>query len=421
MKTYRLAALGLLLTVASFAAADWPQWRGPLGTGHATQPSHPPLEWSGEENIAWRIALPGPGNSTPIVSGDRVLLTCASDEGKVRSLLCFDRLTGNELWRRDIRFDGTEITHATNPACASSPVTDGRRVFVWHGSAGFFAYDLEGNELWRKDLGVFEHVWGYASSPVIVDDLVILSAGPGLRAFVIAMEAVTGDEAWKFEPKESISSKVDEFRGSWSTPVVATIDGRQQLLLSLPNRFYSLDLSDGNVNWSCDGLGDLAYTSPLVGDGLVVAMSGYHGPAMAISTTDAVGEVTSTHRLWRLDQKPDNPQRVGSGVLLGDHVYIYNELGIMWCIEAQTGKRLWEERLGGTSWCSAVFVDGHLFVNNEAGDTFVIAPDPHECRVLHRNALGELMRASLAFSDGQIFARTYEHLFCIGKTTASGQ
>jgi outer membrane protein assembly factor BamB len=349
-----------------------------------------------------------------------VFLTCAAEEGHVRSLLCFDRQTGKELWRRDVRFEGTEATHATNPACASSPATDGRRVFVWHGSAGFFAYDLAGNELWRKDLGKFEHVWGYASSPVIVGDRVILSAGPGLRAFVMAMDAATGEELWRFEPKESISSKVDEFRGSWSTPVVANFDRREQLLLSLPNRFYSLDPASGEAIWSCDGLGDLSYTSPLVGNGLVVAMSGYHGPSMAIRTSGASGDVTETHRLWRLDQESDNPQRVGSGVLIGDHIYIYNEPGIMWCIEAASGKRLWEERLGGTSWCSVAHVDGHLFVNNEAGDTLVIAPDPNECRVLHKNSLGELMRGSLAFSEGQIFARTYEHLYCIAGATAGG-
>lgn len=412
---WRTACLCVAVTLAAAveARADWPQWRGPLGTGHATAPVKAPLEWSPEHNIAWKVALPGPGNSTPIVFGDRVLVTCAAEEGRVRSLLCFDRRTGEELWRREARFAGDEITHATNPACASSPVTDGRRVFVWHGSAGFFAYDLQGNELWQKDLGPFEHVWGYASSPVIVEDLVILSAGPGLRAFVIALDAATGDEVWKFAPQESVSSKIDEFRGSWSTPVTALIDGRPQLLLSLPTRLYSLDPANGTVLWSCAGLGDLVYTSPLVGNELVVAMSGYHGPSMAVSTTGAAGDVTATHRLWHLDQKADNPQRVGSGVLVGDHVYICNEPGIMWCIEARTGRRTWEARLGGTSWCSAAHVDGLVFVNNEAGETFVLLPDPAECKIVHRNELKELMRGSLAFSDGQIFARGYEHLFCI--------
>lgn len=419
MKSLRVAAITFLLICPLFAAADWPQWRGPLGIGHATEPVGAPLTWSAEANIAWKIPLPGPGNSTPIVTGERVLLTCASEEGHVRSLLSFDRRTGNELWRCDTRFDRSEVTHATNPACASSPVTDGNRVFVWHGSAGFFAYDLEGNELWRKDLGTFEHIWGFASSPVIVDDLVILSAGPGLRAFVIAMDAATGDEVWRFEPKESISTKLDEFRGSWSTPIVAAIDGRQQLLLSLPNRLYGLDPANGEIIWQCDGLGDLVYTSPLVGDGLVVAMSGYHGPSMAVSTVGAAGDITNTHRLWWLDAKPDNPQRVGSGVLVGDYVYLYNEPGIMWCIEARTGKRTWEERLGGTSWCSAALVNGHIYINNEAGDTFVIAPDPTECKVVGKNTLGELTRASLAFSDGQIFARGYEHLYCIEKREES--
>jgi outer membrane protein assembly factor BamB len=350
-----IAYLLLSLLIAFLAGADWPQWRGPLGTGLAPDPVGAPIEWSGEKNVRWKTPLPGPGNSTPIVLGQRVLLTGAEEGGKLRSLYCFDRKTGKELWRKDTRYAVPELTHPTNPACASSPVTDGERVFVWHGSAGFFAYDLNGNEVWSKDLGKFEHVWGFASSPIIADDLVILSAGPGLRAFVVAMNPGTGEEAWRFEPKESVSGKVDEFRGSWSTPVLAEIDGRQQLLISLPQRLYSLDPHSGQVIWSCGGLGDLVYTSPLPGDGVVVAMSGYHGPCLAVKTAEASGDVTETHRLWRLDQKPDNPQRVGSGVIVGDYVYIYNEPGIMFCIEARTGKLAWQERLGGTGWCSACF------------------------------------------------------------------
>ena len=413
MSSRTAACLTVVCCAALLFGADWPQWRGPLGTGHATQALDPPLEWSASKNLRWKTPLPGPGNSTPIIVGDRVLVTCAAEQGKLRLLICLDRASGQELWRCEARLDEAELTHETNPACASSPVSDGRRVFVWHGSAGLFAYDLGGNELWRKDLGKFEHIWGYGSSPVVVGERLILSAGPGLRAFVVALDVNSGDELWRFEPRESIAAKADEFRGSWSTPVVARIDGREQLLAALPNWLYALDPATGQVIWKCGGLGDLVYASPLIGDGLVVAMSGYHGPSLAVRTEGAAGDVTATHRLWLREGKPDNPQRVGSGVLVGDHVYIYNEPGVMWCLEARTGQRLWEERLGGTSWCSACLVDGHLFVNNEAGDTFVLEPSPERCRVVARNPLDELMRASLAFAPGQILARGYEHLFCL--------
>ncbi|MFO0899395.1 MAG: PQQ-binding-like beta-propeller repeat protein [Pirellulales bacterium] len=410
----RTAACLTIACAASLSTgADWPQWRGPLGTGHATERLDPPLEWSPTKNVGWKTPLPGPGNSTPIIVGDRVFVTCAAEQGKSRLLLCLARATGRELWRSEARLDDAELTHETNPACASSPASDGRRVFVWHGSAGFFAYDLEGNELWRKDLGKFEHIWGYGSSPVVVGDRVILSAGPGLRAFVVALNTDTGEELWRFEPKESIAAKVDEFRGAWSTPVAAEIDGRTQLLAALPNWLYSLDPATGQVIWKCGGLGDLVYASPLVGNGLVVAMSGYHGPSLGVRTVGAAGDVTATHRLWLREGKPDNPQRVGSGVLVGDHVYIYNEPGVMWCLEARTGKTLWEQRLGGTSWCSACLVDGRIFVNTEAGETFVLAPSPERCEVVARNPLDELMRASLAFAPGQIFARGYENLYCL--------
>ena len=236
--------------------------------------------------------------------------------------------------------------------------------------------------------------------------------GPGPPRFVVAMNANTGEELWRFEPKESIAAKVDEFPGAGARRWPRRSTAAVQLLAALPNWLYSLDLATGQVIWKCGGLGDLVYASPLVGDGLVVAMSGYHGPSLAVRTEGTAGEVTATHRLWLREGKPDNPQRVGSGVLVGDHVYIYNEPGVMWCLEARTGRTLWEQRLGGTSWCSACLVDGRIFVNTEAGDTFVLAPSPERCEVVARNPLDELMRASLAFARGRS-SRGYENLYCL--------
>src|SRR5690606_15735417 len=138
--------------------------------------------------IKWKVELPDAGNSTPIVWGDRVFISQAENEGKLRSLICFHRADGRQLWKQTIEYDEPETTHRTNPYCSSSPATDGQRIFVWHGSAGFFAYDLDGKELWRKDLGQFEHIWGNASSPVLYDGKVILHAGPGTPTFLVAMD-----------------------------------------------------------------------------------------------------------------------------------------------------------------------------------------------------------------------------------------
>lgn len=412
MKHRDILALALTMCFASLVSADnWPAWRGPHGTGVAPE-RKAPLRWSAEKNVAWKVEMPGEGNSTPVVWGDQVFVSCAEDGGRLRSLLCFARADGKQLWQKTVEYSGKEKTHKTNPYCSSSPVTDGQRVVVWHGSAGLFCYDLDGNELWKRDLGEFDHIWGNASSPVIHENLVLLNAGPGLRTFLMALNKETGDEVWRRTVPDATSVKVDEFRGSWSTPVAFEQDGKTLFALSMPNRLITFDPRTGESVWFCRGVSKLSYTSPLVGEEIIVAMSGYHGPAIAVRK-GGTGDVTDSHLLWVHDKK--NPQRVGSGVLVGGYVYILNENGIAWCIDAATGEKKWEERLGGRAWSSMSHVDGRLYVSNQDGTTFVLEPTPDECKVLAENHLDELTRASHAFADGQIFIRTYQHLWCVGE------
>ena len=163
--------------------------------------------------------MPGAGNSTPIVWGERVFVSCASDGAACGRCWALTASTA-KLWAKTVHYPKTEKTHDTNPYCSSSPVTDGERVIVWHGSAGLFCYDLDGNEQWQHDLGEFDHIWGNASSPVIHGDVVILNVGPGLRTFLISLKKETGEEIWRRTIPDATSEKVDEFRGSWSTPIV---------------------------------------------------------------------------------------------------------------------------------------------------------------------------------------------------------
>ena len=400
---------------ATLRADDWPAWRGPEGSGVCRETGFP-LEWSADQNVRWKVALPGPGNSTPIVWQDRVLVSCASKDGHSRSLLCFHRDDGRELWRQTIQYDLPEQTHKTNPQCSSSPVTDGERVIVWHGSAGVHAYDMDGKPLWKVDLGKFEHIWGTGSSPLLYEDLVILNCGPGLRAFVVALDKRTGKEMWRREPEGIVSEKAEEFRGSWSTPVVAKGKSGDQLLLSLPTRLHAVEPLTGDDVWTTEGLGKLVYTSPLLNDELVVAMSGFHGPAIAVRRGGR-GDVTESHRVWtHAGNRKDVPQRVGSGVVVGDHIFILNEPGIAWCLDLKTGERTWEERLDrGQSWSSLVYADDRLYALDMNGNTRVLAADPEACRVLATNKVDETTRGSLAFSNGRIYQRTYEHLYCFGR------
>jgi len=403
-------ALPLLFLTAMASAGNWPAWRGPLGTGVSDE-KNVPVRWSATEHVKWKAPLE-PGNSTPIVWEDRVFVTSASPNGQRRSLICFNRADGKKRWQQDVTYRGKELTHQTNPYSSASPVTDGEVVVAWHDSAGLVAYDLDGKELWKKDLGHFEHIWGYGASPVLYQDLVILNAGPGLRTFLAAYDKQTGDEVWRREFPEAISQKVDQFRGSWSTPVFyEEANGRPAMLIALPKRLHCIDPKTGNEIWTCDGLGELVYTSPLIGDGVIVAMSGFHGPSMAVRT-GGKGDVTATHRRWHNEGNKLNPQRVGSGVIVGDHLYILQDSGAAWCIDVKTGKVAWEKRLG-KSWSSMILADGRLYAPNMEGTTFVLEPNPKECKVLAENPLDELTRGSLAISDGQVFVRTHENLYCI--------
>lgn len=424
MKSWSLV---LLLLSASFAwTADWPNWRGPDNQGHAPD-QKAPLAWSRTENIRWRVDLPDAGNSTPVIWGDRVFVTQATDKkmwppnppsggpasAETRSLLCFHRADGKRLWEARVVHKETELTHSTNPFCSASPVTDGERVIVSHGSAGLFCYDLDGKELWRKETGKQEHIWGNASSPILYKDLCLLWVGPGERQVLIAMQKTTGKTVWEHtEPGgASGTGSSKEWRGSWSTPIVARINGRDELILSVPEKVKAFDPLTGKELWSCGGLGKLVYTSPLVSaDGTIVVLSGYGGPSLAVKGGGS-GDVTMTHRLWH--NKGQNPQRIGSGVLVGEHVYILNDTGTAMCLEVKTGKDLWEaQRLAGT-WSSMVAVGDRLYVPSKAGEVYVLRASP-KFEELARNRLGEQTYSSLAFADGEIYFRTFKGLWCIG-------
>jgi outer membrane protein assembly factor BamB len=411
MAPFRSVFLILLGLAVPALADNWPTWRGPDGDGHCVEKGLP-AHWTRTENVRWKVPLPEGGNSTPVVWKDRVFLTQATRKGGLRAVLCLARADGKLLWKKETPYEEIEPTHATNPYCSASPVTDGERVVASLGSAGMVCYDFAGNELWRKDLGKLHHIWGNASSPVLYGDLAILWCGPGERQFLLAVDKRTGKTAWEHhEPGGNFGKDSSRWVGSWCTPIVVRVDGHDELILGVPEKVKGFDPKTGKELWSCSGLGKLVYASPVYADGVVVAMSGFHGPDLAVRA-GGKGDVTRTHRLWHHTRQ--NPQRIGSPVIVGEHAFLVNENGTAQCFELKTGKEIWTNaRLGGTFWGSLVAADGKLYVTSMAGDAFVLAAEPR-FRALARNPLGERVLASVAIADGDLFIRSYKHLWCIG-------
>lgn len=409
-------ALAFLLICAAFVRADnWPAWRGPRGDGHCAE-TNLPLKWSATENIRWKTALPAPGNSTPIIWGERIFLTQATDKGRVRSVLCLARGDGKLLWQRDTEYTGKEPTHLeSNPYCSASPVTDGECVIASLGSAGLVCYDVAGKLLWRKAVGNLQHRWGNASSPILCGDTVIIWCGPGQRQFLLALDKKTGAKVWEHaEPfrKPDDSEEPDDWLGSWSTPLIIKTNERDELILPLVGILKAFDPKTGKELWSCAGLGGCVYSSPVYAKGVVVAFAGCNGPAIGVKAGGS-GDVTATHRLWQNRFK--NPQRVGSALALGERVYSIAEPGFPQCFDLQTGTEFWDQRrsIAGQTYSSLVHADGKLYVTTTSGITLVLAAGA-KFEQFAKNDIGERVLASPAISDGQIFLRSHKQLWCIG-------
>lgn len=402
-----LFTLAILVVVAHLARADdWPAWRGSTGQGYCFE-KNLPTTWSAKENVKWKVSLPHPGNSTPVVWKDRVLLTIANKGGSVRSLICFDRADGKQLWKNDVAYADKERNWTQDWYANASPATDGERVIVSYGSAGMYCYDFDGKELWKRtDLGKWEHAFGNASSPVLYGDLCILWCGPNdgpSGNSLLAVNKKTGVTVWETPEKAS----------SWGTPIIVSIGGKDQMLYCPAYQLKSVDPTTGKELWHCDGLMEYVYTSPLYSPKhkIAVAMSGYMKSALAVKV-GGVGDITK-NRLWH---HPKNTQRVGSGIIIGDHVYILEENGAPRCYELVSGKEVWrvDKRPAGVNWGSMVHADGKLYVLTRDASTLIFKASPqYELLATNRLGAGESTNSSPAISNGDIFLRTNQNLWCI--------
>lgn len=409
--------LFVLAVVPYVSGADWPSFRGPQGNG-ITEETNVPKEWNSAKNIKWKTQLPKPSNGSPIVSNGFVFVAgCEDDDGLKRSLHCFDRRDGKQKWVRTVSYDKKEPTHKTNPHGSSTPAANGKHVVVWHGSAGMYCYDFEGKEIWSRQLGEFKHMWGDGTSPLIYDDRVIMHCGPGPKVFITALDLATGKTLWSVdEPLDGDGNnrKDKSPMGSWSTPLIAKVGGQDQIITMMPTRVVSYAPEDGKVLWTCEGIrgpkGDLAYSSPVLAGDVCICVGGYGGPGMAFKLGGS-GDITAS-RLWRVEA---SPQSIGSGVVIDGYLYRPSTTpGKIECLNPETGKILWADRgAGDEMWGSIVYADGHCYVTNQKGKTVVFKPNPDKFESVAVNDLAETSNSTPAISDGEIFLRTHEHLYCV--------
>jgi outer membrane protein assembly factor BamB len=410
------------LTSCATLAGNWPSWRGP-NQNNLSPETNFPTRWSRTENVKWRTELTEAGNSSPIVWGDSVFVTQAVDDGKRRTLMAFDRKTGKQRWQQGVAYDEADPRHKTNPHCAASPVTDGERVIASFASAGIVAYDFSGKQLWKADLGKQRHDWGQGSSPVIHGDSVIVYHGPGEFSALHALDKRTGAKKWTVPLKEQhpaerfdgFAGKNDGALGTFSTPLIVSANGRDEIILPVANKVRAFAPADGRELWSADGINPLAYASTTYGDGTLVTFGGFFGGVVFLKP-GGEGDVTAKRLFHEQRMKKHT---IGSPLIKDGHIYVCVTDGFLQCYELATGKMVFEERLpatGGSSatWGSPVLVGDRLYVVNQSGDTLLLRAAP-KYELLASNPLGELSNATPAFSDGQVFIRTHAALYCVAE------
>jgi outer membrane protein assembly factor BamB len=393
-----------MIPVEGEGAKYWSRWRGPSGQGLVTGSGYPD-RWSATENVLWKKAVPGSGNSSPVVWGDRIFLTTAYDGGTRLSVLAFQRSTGSQVWESFAPGGRGEFTHRKNGHASATPVTDGERIYVSFGSRGLVAFDMAGKQLWHQDLGPIDNYWGTAGSPLLYKDRVILYQDGRSSSFVAAFDARTGKQVWRTNRDASVG---------WGTPIAIRAGDHDEIIVHSQNRVQAYNPDTGREIWRCNGSLFEVIPTPVVGYGMLFCSSGRAGPTLAIRP-GGQGDVTNTHLVW---SSPRGSPFVPSPILYGEHLYMVNDMAsVVTSFEAATGKTMWQGRLGvaqreGFS-ASPVAFDGKVFFTNDDGETFVLRAGA-KFELLHVNSMGERTLASPALVDGRWYIRTERNLVAIG-------
>jgi outer membrane protein assembly factor BamB len=412
MKTVHtcLLVLGITALAAQSKALgeNWPGWRGPRGDGTSLE-TRVPTKWSGTDNVAWKTPLPGIGHSSPVVWGDRIFLTTAIAETKDRALLCLDRKTGRLLWQKTVLQAPWEAKHGENSYASSTPVTDGEKVFVTFldgNEVVVAAYDFAGEQKWLARPGHFDSGWGFCHSPVIFEDNVLVACCGKTSGVLAALSRSDGQKVWSLEPKHPVQS--------FSVPLIMEMAGRMQMIVPGNKAITSYDPRDGKELWTVDGPSTEFIATPVfhAKAGLVLGASSWPTRFLVAIKPDGAGNVTASKVAW---QTKEGAPYVPSPIAVGAYVLssAFEGQKPLCCLEAATGKLLWQLEAAGLHHASPVTANGLVYFLNDDGVTHVVKAGP-ALELVSRNALGEKTYASPVISQGQIFLRGFNHLYCIG-------
>jgi outer membrane protein assembly factor BamB len=402
-----IACLLAGLTASPLHAEDWPAWRGPRGDGNSVE-TVVPLRWSATENIAWKTAVPGTGRSSPIIVGRHVFLTTGEASDESRRVLCFDRDDGALLWNTPVHQGAAGMQHRLNTTASSTPAADDQRVYsVFVDDQGMraVAVDYSGHIVWNVSPGSFHSQHGFAASPVLYGDGVLVNGQQDGEAFVVLLKRDTGAERWRFRPQVNLRS--------FSTPVLFRHDGQDQLILTGASQTLALAPQTGTPLWYADGPSQKFVSTPAVGHGLVFSFGGSpEKRAMAVRLGGS-GDVSNSHVVWRNERAMPY---VPSPLLAGDYLHVIADSGVYTCLDPQSGATLLTGRKLGPVSSSPVAAAGRVYLFEDSGKCTVIR-DSANFEVLATNDLHEPVYTTPAISDGSLFIRTESHLLRVKDPT----
>jgi outer membrane protein assembly factor BamB len=403
-RSFAILSLAIFGLTATADDANWPRWRGPQQNGHSAD-TNLPVKWSAD-NVVWKSQLPGSGQSSPIIWGERIFLTSALDKGAERLVFCVERTTGKILWQQTAWKGAPEASHVMNGWASATCVTDGQVVVAFFGRGGIHAYTLDGKPLWSHDLGRFDGPWGTSACPIIIDDLVVQNCDADVDANIVAFNKHTGEQVWK--------SKRRDHRG-WSTPIIINAGSRREIVLNGDEGVQAYDPVSGRDLWFCKGFNGRGEPTVTPAGELLCVVNGKAGDFYAVRP-GGDGDVTESHMAWHTPRK--GGRDCPSPIVVGQYIIVCDMGGIATCYDAADGHIYWKERLPGKYSGSPIAANGLVYFLNEEGTTVVIKPGP-ALEIVAENPVpagsDEIFRASITPASGQLFIRSTSVLYCIGQ------